>query len=157
MIDVSIDASRGLERLQKIHDNLLTEVTKGVTQSATIIRDFAKARHRFLSRSGYLEWSVDKTETVSNSGFVVAAVYLDLGKAPYGKFIHGGTKSHFVGPPKNAKALSWIDPYTGKRCFSKGHMVSGIKRDAFLYEAVTLRADAVSKIIADSVKKAVNI
>jgi len=45
-----------------------------------------------------------------------------------GKAREEGTKDHMIKPVKK-KALSWIDPRTGKRRFdSIGHMVSGLPR-----------------------------
>jgi len=38
-----------------------------------------------------------------------------------------GTTDHMI-RPVNKKYLSWIDPNTGKRKFSKGHVVSGMDR-----------------------------
>lgn len=41
-------------------------------------------------------------------------------------FLEYGTRDHWV-YPKVAKMLHWVDPDTGKDCFSAGHVVSGIK------------------------------
>lgn len=38
-----------------------------------------------------------------------------------------GTTDHMI-RPINKKYLSWVDPNTGKRRFSKGHVVSGMER-----------------------------
>jgi hypothetical protein len=44
----------------------------------------------------------------------------------YGKFLEFGTTAHFVAPVTK-QYLSWIEKKTGKRRFSKGHVVSGIE------------------------------
>lgn len=69
------------------------------------IQKRARAEHRFRSRSGLAEKSIDVDE--SNLGQLEGAVFLDEGVAPYAPFLHEGTKRHFVGP-KDKKALRWV-------------------------------------------------
>jgi len=101
----------------------------------------AQMEHRFRSRSGALEWSIkdeviqdwppkgriylDPTQTMTKSG------------VSYGVFQHEGTDDegsgrHFV-KPVDKKALRWSVP--GGFQFSRGHWVSGIKPDPFIYNA----------------------
>ena len=54
----------------------------------------------------------------------------------------GGTRSHFIRPVKK-KALSWSSG--GKRFFSKGHMVKGIKATNFfrIYDSTITKTNAI--------------
>jgi len=70
----------------------------------------------------------------------------------YGAFIHYGTSEHFI-PLKNKKALRWVGG-NGRYGFSKGHTVSGIKKDPFLTDAAEETFDNLQEILNKNIKKA---
>ena len=43
------------------------------------------------------------------------------------QYLEFGTRDHWIAPRSPGGTLHWINPSTGEDCFSKGHMVSGIK------------------------------
>lgn len=103
------------------------------------ITELAKARHKFISRSGNLEHSI-KYRVIP--GTLSGEAYLDEGIAKYGPFQHEGTGLH--GPnqryieifPKAGKALRWPAPGGGGFIFAKKVLKNpGVEGDQFLYKA----------------------
>ncbi len=67
------------------------------------------------------------------------------GRVNYGAFVHYGTKRHKI-TPKRKKALRWVGK-GGGFAFSKGHWVSGIKKDPFLETAAKETVKEAHKIL----------
>lgn len=131
------------------------EMTRNTTatalgKSARAVQEYARAKHRFISRSGALERSVDYTV---NAEAMEAQVYLDQSVAFYGLFIHDGTGTW--GPdgepyPIVPKAKAWLRfvGKDGKVYFSKKVMHPGIRPDKFLYDAAAAQESNVQAIFA---------
>jgi hypothetical protein len=143
------NAARVSVMLANLVPALKKEVSLGVLEATQYLKEdtHGQDKHRFKNHTDVLEKSVD-TELIS---FNTGKVFLDLGVAPYGKFVHNGTEQHWVGP-KNGKALSWFQG--GKRVFSKGHLVAGIKADPFLYIAARRSRKEIINILDRSCKRA---
>nr|NSL49576.1 hypothetical protein [Dendrosporobacter quercicolus DSM 1736] len=111
-------------------------------KSAREVQTLARAKHRFRSRTGMLEKSVDyqvDREAMS------AAVYLDEGAATYAPWVHDGTDPHWI-LPRAKKALRWTKG--GKFVFAKKVWHPGTKPDKFLYEAGEAAVPAINLIFA---------
>jgi hypothetical protein len=143
-ITVTSNSALVAVRLAKIIPALKIEIETGINEAMQCVNDGTKT-HRFKNHSHMLEKSVRNKTLSFNSG----TVYVDLGVAKYGEWIHNGSKRHFV-KPKNAKILSW-DGYTKA---SKGHWVSGIKAEPFLYLSARRNRKKVIEILSMSTKKA---
>ncbi len=117
----------------------------------------ARAKHLFRSRTGALEAAIDMNVTEGGDNGIEGSVYIDDSKAPYGKYVHPGTKPHII-RPKNKRALRWADSvetggkeisrriYMNLRTegyqsdkvgfrFAKEVHHPGTKKDEFVYEA----------------------
>ncbi len=75
----------------------------------------------------------------------------DGAKVNYASFILHGTRAHMI-KPKDKKALRWVSG-SGRFAFSKGHMVSGIKKDNFLEKSALKTFDNLQKILDRQLKK----
>jgi len=95
----------------------------------------------------------DRTGKLTASHEVIQAGDLKVrlvNTAEYAKFIRYGTKAHMV-RPKRAKALSFF--VGGKRVFSKGHMVSGIKGRDWLGEAYRRKLGDIKEALIKVAKR----
>lgn len=115
------------------------------------IQETARTQHRFTSRTATLERAVE-TKIVSDSPLVGSA-YINEVMAPYGKYIHKGTKAHFI-RPRTRKALRFVGA-GGKFFFSKGHMVRGIEADPFLLNAAKKNETSLNAIFDKAVSEAI--
>ncbi len=70
----------------------------------------------------------------------------------YASFILTGTRDHDIAP-KNRKALRWVGS-NGRFAFSKGHRVSGIKKDDFLGKAAKETMNSLQGILDKQLKQA---
>ena len=115
------------------------------------IQETARTQHRFTSRTATLERAVE-TKIVSDSP-LVGSVYINEAMAPYGKYIHEGTKAHFI-RPRTRKALRFVGA-GGRFFFSKGHMVRGIKADPFLLNAAVKNEASINALFDRAVYTAI--
>ena len=107
---------RGLEKSIKIG---FADAVEWLTNYSRVKHPTFKNRTNRLAKS--LTYRVRKTNAVISS---------DVFYAPY---LYYGTKDHLIpksGKMPNGKYLSWVQ--NGQRRFSKGHMVSGIKKSVWI-------------------------
>ncbi len=63
---------------------------------------------------------------------------------PVPAYVEFGTPAHPL-TPKTAKVLSWIDPATGERAFSMGHMHPGTAPNPYFRRGVTRATQKVKR------------
>lgn len=103
---------------------------QAVKASTGIIQEEAQDSHVYKTQSSFLERSV--TAGTKESG-MVGRVFLDTNIAPYGPFVHEGTRPHMIFP-KNRKALRWVSG--GRFIFARSVHHPGWQGDPFLYNAL---------------------
>lgn len=114
------------------------------------VAEHARANHRYTSRSGNLERSVD---TRFNRGGLEGIAFLNKNVAQYGPFVHEGTKPHAI-TPKSKKALRWV---SGSRfIFAKKVNHPGTQEDPFLYEALDSQQMAIVGLFRSYTGRAVD-
>ena len=121
---------------------------QAIKASAREVQEEAQRTHRFTSKSGQLERAID----VRMIGDKTAEVYIDSQAAPYGPFVHEGTRAHEIFP-KGKKALRWVPNGGNGFVFAKRVFHRGTRPDQFLYEALDNSREAVHDIFS----KAVNV
>lgn len=121
---------------------------QAIRASAREVQEEAQRTHRFTSRTGQLERAID----VRMIGDKTAEVYIDNNAAPYGPFVHEGTRAHEIFP-KGKQALRWVSNGGNGFVFAKRVFHRGTKPDQFLYEALDNSREAVHDIFS----KAVNV
>lgn len=123
------------------------ELRRAIKEALVKIQKRARKEHRFRTRSGNLERSIED-EMISDwppTGRVwlnPVASKTASGQS-YGVFQHEGTREHFV-RPRTRKALRWVNG--GRIFFSKGHRVRGIQTDQFIYKAADNERAAINAI-----------
>lgn len=123
-------------------------IRQAIKASTIEVQDEAQTNHRFISRTGQLERSID-VKFNENSGIV----YIDSQSAPHGPFVHQGTGAHTIFP-KNKKALRWAPQGGGAFHFAKVVHHPGTKSDPFLYNALRNKQDDIRNIFAKYTKMA---
>lgn len=128
-----------LDKAPKIVSRNMVLATK-VAMKAVVAN--ARAKHKFISRSGKLEASI-KSRFVGTDATGYGEVYLDSRNTPYSVDQHEGTGLY--GPsndyikifPRNRSMLRWAVP--GGFVFAKKVLFNpGIEGDPFLYNAAEL-------------------
>lgn len=121
---------------------------QAIKASTIEVQDEAQTHHRFISRTGQLERSID-VKFNENSGIV----YIDSQSAPHGPFVHEGTAPHSIFP-KNKKALRWAPQGGGAFQFARVVHHKGTKADPFLFNALKNKKDDIRNIFAKYTKTA---
>lgn len=121
---------------------------QAIKASAREVQEEAQRTHRFTSRSGQLERAID----VRMIGDKTAEVYIDSDLAPYGPFVHEGTRAHYIFP-REKQSLRWVPAGGSGFVFAKRVFHLGTQPDQFLYEALDNSREAVHDIFS----KAVNV
>jgi len=123
-------------------------IRQAIKASTIEVQDEAQTNHRFISRTGQLERSID-VKFNENSGIV----YIDSQSAPHGPFVHEGTAPHDIFP-KNKKALRWVPQGGGAFQFAMVVHHPGTKSDPFLFNALKNKKDDIRNIFAKYTKTA---
>jgi HK97 gp10 family phage protein len=142
--------SKALEKkLGTAIDSLPRKVSLELKKAARDIESRAKKDHRFTSRTGNLENSI-KSDLLPDRK--TAVVGLDKKFAPYGNFVHDGTKPHNIPKkPKPGKSrLRWVGS-GGKFRFAKQVRHPGTKPDRFITKA----ADNLKNMIVRNFSNAI--
>lgn len=121
---------------------------QAIRASAREVQEEAQRTHRFTSRSGQLERAIDARMI----GDKTAEVYIDSNIAPYGPFVHEGTRAHYIFP-REKQSLRWVPSGGNGFVFAKRVFHRGTQPDQFLYEALDNSREAVHDIFS----KAVNV
>lgn len=119
---------------------------QAIRASAREVQEEAQRTHRFTSRSGQLERAID----VRMIGDKTAEVYIDSDLAPYGPFVHEGTKAHYIFP-REKQSLRWVPSGGNGFVFAKRVFHRGTQPDQFLYEALDNSREAVRGIFSQAV------
>jgi hypothetical protein len=115
---------------------ILREVARAAKEGLTDMQRDARQEHSFTSRSSNLNRAVK----VDFNNFEGRGLFIDSGVAPYGLFVHDGTKPHVI-RPKNGKYLRWAGTTRGGNksktnfIFAKEVHHPGTKPDQFIYQA----------------------
>lgn len=115
--------------LEEKNGKALLAMANQLKISSRDIVESAQDKHKYISRTGNLDNSIQW----ESKGQFQTVIGLDTNKAPYADFQHEGTKAHSI-KPRDKKALRFVGN-SGRFFFSKGHKVSGIKRDQFIYNS----------------------
>lgn len=114
-------------------------------KSCRLVQSVARAKHRFKTKKGFLEKSVEYSVT---PGKLEGIIQLNESVAPYAFWVHDGTKPHLI-VPKAKQALRWVGG-AGKFIFAKRVKHPGTKKDQFLYEAGTRSVPQIEAIFSSA-------
>lgn len=150
-MDIRLDTTGAtdlLSALARLPRETEEEVHGAVVDGAGMVQAEARAKHRFVSKTGNAERNIPTRFPDRMTG----EVYLDTGNAPELRFIHEGTKPHLI-LPKGKKRLRWATP-GGGWAFARRVHHPGTKPDPFLYEAAATKRSAVVERFGRAVQAA---
>lgn len=129
MVRASFDAAALVQTLKNATGKMPGRLREAMDISVRDVQERARKDHRFVTRSGKAEASIETSVTV-NGNHVSGAVFTAL---PHAVFQHDGTRAHTI-TPRSKKALRWSDG--GGFVFAKRSQVAGIQGDPYLYNAL---------------------
>lgn len=118
-----------------------------VKEATEEVAEEAREHHRYTSRTGNLERAID---TSYGSEGLIGYAFLNTGTAPYGPFVHEGTKPHDIFP-RGRKALRWVGKGGSSFIFAKRVHHPGSKEDQFLFDALDRKREAIHAIFSRQV------
>lgn len=124
---------------------------QAVKASARTVQEEAQEQHRFTTKTGQLERAIDTT-MIDNT---TAMVFVDESVAPYGPFVHQGTKPHEI-RPKRKKSLRWVPGGGNSFVFARKVNHPGTRQDPFLYDALERKRGDINEIFAKATDAALN-
>ncbi len=132
IINLTVDTRALVRAFESAPAKTRQMVQKQVKMAVRDIREEARDNHRFISRGGATEKSIE-SEASGNKG----RVYLGSAVAVYQ---HEGTKAHLI-VPRNKKVLR----FAGDKhfVFTKRVQHPGIKQDQYLYRAAEKLTPAI--------------
>ena len=123
-LSIKTDFNKLVEAFEAAPEETRAAVRLQVKKSAEDIQEYAREHHKFISRSGQTEKSIEAHIDGNN-----ATVYLASDVAVYQ---HEGTPPHII-EPRNKLALRWVS--NGDFVFSKRVKHPGIAPDPYLFDA----------------------
>ena len=132
-------------------EKILNEHLRHAVLSASEeVAEEARMHHRFKPNKGKLELAI--TKKVSTDG-LTAWVTIDRTQAPYGPFVHEGSRPHVIRPTRKKRSLRWPKPQgwatpKGNFVFAKKVNHPGTEADPFLYNALDAESAEVEKIFS---------
>lgn len=125
---------RGLNEYVVAMHTISEQAIKQIRQAAKVslrdIQELARENHKFISRTGNTERSIDTRLDVTSTGFSGAV----FSENPIAVYQHEGTKAHYIQAVRK-KALRWVTP-NGNIAFSRRPVLNpGIKPDPYLANA----------------------
>ena len=129
-------ANAVVARMDKIQSTLRSRLQEAMEISVRDIQERARDNHRFITRNGDAERSIDKQ--VSGSGDSVVGVVGTTRLITI--YLHQGTPAHII-EPRTKKALRWAAG--GDFVFAKRVQHPGIKKDPFIFNAADAEAGSI--------------
>lgn len=141
--------------IERILNKYLRQAVKSSTEE---VAEHARTHHGFTARTGMLERSI--ISLLSQDG-LKGWVTIDRTQAPYGPYVHQGTKQHII-VPRRKHALRWVGDVTNakgesKKAFFFAKRVNhpGFKGDPFLFTALEAKRGYIEKMFDNRVEAAI--
>lgn len=143
---VSVSGVDAVEsRMDSIHNNLRSRLEEAMAISVRDVQERARANHRFTTRTGEAERSIEAK--VSGSGDSITG---EVGTTRLITiYLHQGIKAHDI-EPRSKKVLRWASG--GKFVFAKRAHNPGIKKDPFIFNAEEAEAGAIKRRFDDIIE-----
>jgi hypothetical protein len=150
----SIDTRIAEEALRNLSSAFIRNRRLAMKTATVIVQRQARAKHKFRSRSGAAEASIE-TEVTQTSEGTVGIVEVNPKKAKgamhaiyqhEGTGLYGYKHQKFKISAKNKKSLRWVT--AGGFAFAKSVMNPGIKADPYLYNALDACEARINDVFA---------
>lgn len=149
-LKVNFDAQAALQAMERSPEKTVNQMRQALNEACRLVQRGARANHRFTARTGMLERAV---QFRINAGKCEGIVNISPTIAPYGKYVHEGTRRHEI-RAKNKRFLRFIGR-GGEFVFRKKVMHPGTTRDQFLYNSAERSRAEINAIFARHVQQAV--
>lgn len=127
---------------------LRSNLSLGLKIHSRYVQEEARRKHRFTSRSGATELSI---ENRVNERDLTSRIGINKSVSPHGGFVHDGTKPHVI-RRKNKKVLRYVK--NGKFHFAKKVNHPGTRPDPFIENSAEKLKPAFNSRINQAVEKA---
>lgn len=131
-----------------MEDILNKYLRQAVLSSTEEVAEYARTNHAYKARTGQLERSV---KAGNSSDGLTGWLELDRSIAPYGPYVHEGTRPHTI-VPRYMLALRWVAD--GKFVFAKRVRHPGYEGDPFLFNALDANEEKIFEIFSRRVDAA---
>ncbi len=135
---------------REVFDKRLRQAVKS---STFIVQQEAQQNHDFTTRTAQLERAID-TKFSFEEGNNIGVVYIDNRVAPYGIFVHQGTRPHSI-KPRTKRVLRWAPMAGNNFFFAKEVYHPGTKSDPFLYDALARKRNDVLDTFSKATGRAI--
>jgi hypothetical protein len=162
-VTIDIDISDFERAMEKMPEMANREARIALKESAKIVINQARQEfeEHFNGETGKGEQAIQVNPEKTTEDSI--SIGLNLTIAPYDEYLHEGTKDHMVPKEPEAhwksqskpRALHWVKG--GQSFFSKGHMVTGIKKFQFLYIAKEKSKEKIVECVNSHVQKALKL
>ena len=133
-------------RFERLSADVQDELKDALDISLRDIKVYAQQNHRFKSRTGQTERSIDPEASYGTSFRGVVGT-----RWPVAIYQHDGTKAHTI-EPRFKQALRWVK--SGRFRFAKRARHPGIEPDPFLYAALEHEQEAVISRFENAIEQA---
>lgn len=155
-VEIKIDTEKTIKAFEAAPQLLRREMVLAMKKATRNVAERARREHKFVSRGGALEGSIDHGNIGSDrpEGFVSAGG----ANAPYARAIHDGSGlfgpkgSKYLIEPKFRTVLRWVGAGAGGFRFAKRVMHPGVKPDPFLVNAAAKEGANIEQLFADAVE-----
>lgn len=134
-------------RFNKLSLDVQDELKDALDISLRDVKEYAQKNHRFISRTGDTERSIDSH---ANYGAIFKGIVSS--RSIIALYQHDGTKSHIIVPRKKF-VLRWADG--NKFRFAKRVRHPGIKADPFLENALEHEKPAIISRFEQAINRAI--
>jgi len=141
---------RAIDAFRKMPGRFDALARQAMKASVRDVAEEARARHRFVSRTGALERSVEHDLTSDRP--LVGMVSVGGSGAPYARFVHDGTAAHEI-RPRRRRMLRWASGGGEQFRYARKVRHPGTRPDPFLREALEAKKDAVARYFERAMKK----
>lgn len=149
-IKVQMDAQATLQAMEKSPEITLNYMRRALQESCRLVQRGAREKHNFRSRTGALEQAIRFRTNLKKCEGVID---IDPARAPYGKYVHPGTRPHVI-TPRDKMSLRFVGN-NGKFVFAKKINHPGTKPDEFLYDSGKRNRAEINDIFARNNKLAI--
>ena len=149
-IKSKFDAAMTLRALEKSPESTVKRMRMALLESCRLVQRGARQVHRFKPRSGALEQAIQFRVNLNKCDGVVD---INLNRAPYGNYVHAGTKPHLI-KAKNKKVLRFVGSH-GRFVSKKEVFHPGTKKDEFLYKSANRNRVEINDIFARHTQSAI--
>lgn len=146
-IKVQFDARATLQAMEKSPQTTVDHMRMALMESCRLVQRGAREMHRFRSRTGALEQAIRQAILFrSNLNKCEGIIDIDPARAPYGNYVHTGTRPHVI-TPRDKMSLRFVGN-NGRFVFAKKINHPGTKPDEFLYESGERNRAEINNIFA---------